>query len=206
MLHDNSRFLFLPNLFSAFRHHDAVVACAFDGNAFQVVQALTTLVGIRWCLDAAHFAHFIDLLEQAPGRYLFVIGCASEGNEQGDSVIVVVVEYREEDLWRIFPRTFKRFECVASLEGISADVLDATVKLDALEVAHAIEARTVQSFHVFWYFHFRDFFVLYKQAVGAPKRIDAETDIEPLAQIGDDDLVHSRKIALRNESKGAWKV
>ena len=137
---------------------------------------------------------------------MFVIGCASEGDEQGDGVIVVVVEYREEDLWRIFPRTFKRFECVASLEGISADVLDATVKLDALEVAHAIEARTVQSFHVFWYFHFRDFFVLYKQAVGAPKRIDAETDIEPLAQIGDDDLVHSRKIALRNESKGAWKV
>lgn len=56
-------FLFLPNLFSAFRHHDAVVARAFNGNAFQVVQALTTLVGIRWCLDAAHFAHFIDLLE-----------------------------------------------------------------------------------------------------------------------------------------------
>lgn len=183
-----------------------MVACVFDGNAFQVVQALTTLVSIRWCLDAAHFAHFIDLLEQTPGRYLFVIGCASEGDEQGDGVIVVVVECREEDFWRIFPRTFKRFECVASFEDTSADVFDARVQLDALEVAHTIEAKTVQGFHVFWHFHFRDFFVLYKQAVGAPKRIDAETDIEPLAQVGDDDLVHSRKIALRNESKGAWKV
>ncbi len=183
-----------------------MVACAFNGNAFQIVQALTTLVGFRWGLDAAHFAHFIDLLEQAPGRYLFVIGCASEGDEQGDGVIVVVVEYCEENLRRIFPRTFKRFERVASLEGISTDVLDATVKLDALEVAHAIEARTVQSFHVFWHFHFRDFFVLYKQAVGASKRIDAETDIEPLAQIGDDEIVNYRKIALRNESEGAWKV
>ena len=84
-----------------------MVACAFNGNAFQVVQALTALVSIRWCLDAAHFAHFIDLLEQAPGRYLFVIGCASEGDEQGDGVIVVVVEYREEDLRRIFPRTWR---------------------------------------------------------------------------------------------------
>lgn len=119
---------------------------------------------------------------------------------------MVVVEYREGNLRRIFPRTFKRFECVASLEGISADVFDARVQLDALEVAHTIEAKTVQGFHVFWYFHFRDFFVLYKQAVCAPKRIDAETDIEPLAQVGDDDLVHSRKIALRNESEGAWKV